>query len=92
VYIDTNAPNVNVNCAIGLDPAGSGGTATTIANEDEIPAGVVFTEPDAGSPLALGDLAPDGFYAIWIRRVVSPGASASSGDSLILGYTGGSDA
>ena len=91
LHIATNAPNANVNCAIGLDPAGANAVATTIANEDAAPGGVVFTEPDSGSPFALGDLDTDEFYAFWIRRVVAPGATASAGDSLILGFNGASD-
>ena len=91
LFIDTNAPNANVNCAIGLDPAGANAVATTIADEVTAPAGVVFTEPDSLSQLALGDLAQDEFYAFWIRRTVSPGATASAADSLTLGVQGASD-
>ena len=60
---------------MGLDPAGKNGTATTIANEDAAPAGVSFTTPtDAGSGLNLTDLTAGDFYAIWLRRIVAPGA------------------
>jgi hypothetical protein len=91
LWIETNAPNGNVNCAIGLDPAGVNASATTIADEISVPAAVVFTEPTSGTPFALGDLDADDYYAFWIRRVVSAGASASSGDSLLLGFNGASD-
>lgn len=91
VYIDTNAPNANVNCAIGLDPAGVNGVAVSIASETTAPVGVTFSEPGAGTPLVIGDLAVDAFQAIWIRRTVTPGATASAADSLTLGFEGVSD-
>jgi hypothetical protein len=91
LWIAVNAPNANVNCAIGLDPAGANATATTIADESSAPGGVVFTEPDSGSPFALGNLAFDEYYAFWIRRTVTAGAPASAADSLTLGFNGASD-
>jgi hypothetical protein len=91
LYIDANAPNPNVNCAIGLDPVGANGVAATIVDEITAPVGVIFSEPDAGSPFSLGDLLADEFYAFWIRRVVAAGANASAGDSLTLGFIGASD-
>lgn len=91
LFIDTNAPNPNVNCAIGLDPSGLNGVAVTIANENAAPVGVTFSEPSSGTPFGLGNMAPDDFYPVWIRRVVTAGASASAADSVILGFQGASD-
>lgn len=91
LFITTNAPNANVNCAIGLDPAGLNGTATTIANEEAAPAGVAFTEPTSIAPLVVGDLAATEYFPFWIRRVVTPGATASAGDNLVLGFAGATD-
>ena len=91
LYIDANAPNPNVNCAIGLDPVGLLGTATSIANETTLPTGVVFTEPSIGSPFSLPNMGVDEYYAFWIRRTVTAGAPASAGDSLTLGFSGASD-
>lgn len=91
VYIDTNSPNPNVTCAIGLDPAGLNGVATTVADESTPPAGVSFTTPDSGSPLTIGNMAPDDFQAIWIRRVVTAGAPASAADGPTLACSGVSD-
>lgn len=68
--------------AMGLDPAGINGTATTIATEDDAPAGVSFTTPqDAGSALPIGNLTAGDFQAIWLRRIVAPGASSNPLDS-----------
>lgn len=56
---------------IGLDPAGIGGTATTVANENTAPAGVTFSRPTvAASGLAVGNLAPGQSFAFWQRRTV----------------------
>lgn len=75
--------------AMGLDPAGKNGTATTIANEDAAPAGVSFTTPtDAGSGLNLTDLTAGDFYAIWLRRIVAPGASSDPLDSTTVRVQG----
>ena len=63
LFIVANDSNPGVNCAIGLDPAGLDGVATTIADETGVPAGVTFSEPTTLAPLSLGDLAADEFYA-----------------------------
>lgn len=61
--------------AIGLDPAGVNGTATTVANEDSAPAGVSFSTPtNSGAGLDIGDLEPGEFQAIWVRRTVDSAA------------------
>lgn len=75
--------------AMGLDAAGKSGTATTIANEDAVPAGVSFTTPtDAGAGLNLTDLTAGDFYAIWVRRIVAPGASSNPLDSTTIRVQG----
>jgi len=92
IYIQTNTPSTDTNVEIGLDPAGNGGTAVTIANESTSPAGVTFNEPGSGSPLSLGDLAPGEFYAVWVKRTVDSAAGAFNNDSVILRVTGDSPA
>ena len=75
--------------AMGLDPAGKNGTATTVAAEDTAPGGVSFTPPaDAGSGLNLTDLTAGDFYAIWLRRIVAPGASSNPLDSATVRVQG----
>lgn len=75
--------------AMGLDPAGVNGTATTIANEDAVPGGVAFTIPEtAGAGLAIGDLTAGDFQAIWVRRTVAPGAASNPLDSTTVRVQG----
>ncbi len=66
--------------AIGLDPAGINGVATTIVDEVTAPGGVTF---DAGAlseglAILIGNLAPGDFQAVWIRRTVT-GSQQNSG-------------
>lgn len=71
--------------AMGLDPAGKNGTATIIGDEDSAPAGVSFTTPqDYASGLDLTDLAASDEYAIWIRRIVAPGAASNPLDTTTV--------
>lgn len=91
IYIDSNAANAKISCAIGLDPAGLNGLAALIADETTAPVGVTFSQPTSQSPLALGNLAPDAYYPLWIRRAVTAGAPAFAGDNFVLGFTGVSD-
>lgn len=61
---------------IGLDPAGIGngtstGVATTVANEDTPPAGVVFSQPlSYATGLVIGTLLAGQTFAVWQRRTV----------------------
>jgi hypothetical protein len=58
--------------AIGLDPAGVNGTATTIANETEVPSGVTFSAPESiGAALSVGNIPAGGHQAVWIRRTAT---------------------
>lgn len=64
-------------------------SAGTIATETDVPAGITFSAPTSGSPLALlsgGDvLDPDDYIAIWIKRTASNiTGSGSITDSLNL--------
>lgn len=93
LFIQQNTPAADTAVAIGLDPAGIGdgvatGVAAVIPDEDTAPAGVAFSTPDSGSPLAVGDLGPGEGFAVWVRRVVDPGAAPASGDPFILRVQG----
>ena len=89
IFIQTNTPSTDTDVAIGLDPAGINGTATTIGDESSAPAGVTFTQPSSGSPLAFpGDLPDGGHIAVWVRRTVSAAAAAYNGDSVVLRVQG----
>lgn len=78
LWIDTQTPGAD-SIAIGLDPAGAGGTATTIANENTAPSGVTFSAPaDSSTGLSLGTLTTTQAYPVWIRRAVSAGTSSAT--------------
>lgn len=59
--------------------------AATIANETTAPTGV---SAFGSGPLALGDLAPGQVKGVWLKRVVTAGASALNPDGVVLRVTG----
>jgi hypothetical protein len=88
-WIATASASSDSEYAIGLDPAGVNGTATTIANESTAPAGVTFTRPtDKSGGLTIADLTAGSQAAIWVRRVISAAASAASSDGPTLRVEG----
>jgi len=92
LWIDAQTP-AGDDIAIGLDPAGKNGTATTITNETTAPSGVTFSAPSTKSGgLSLGTLATNDYYAIWIRRNVPASTSAYTGNTFTLKVEGDSQA
>lgn len=90
-WILSNTPSADTTIAIGLDPAGKGGTATTAANENTAPAGVSFTSPAtkaAGLSLPSTPYAQNEFIAIWIRRTVTAGAASAASDPATIRVEG----
>ena len=76
--------------AIGLDPAGAGngsttGVATTIANENAVPAGVAFSAPtDKASGLSGPASVPaSNVFALWIRRTATNSAAVNNDGATI---------
>lgn len=94
VYIASNTPSADTTVQIGLDPAGVGngsttGVATTVANENTAPAGVVFSNAaTSAAALAIGDLGPGKAIAIWHKRVVNAAAAPFASDPYALRLTG----
>ncbi len=91
IWISTNTPAPGSDVSIGLDPAGIGdgsttGVAATPADEDTAPAGVAFSQPNAGSPLVVGNLAPGQSIALWIRRTISAAAAAHNADQVDIDW------
>ena len=90
VWIEANTPGQDV-ISIGLatqapDTGGATGVSGTnypavIANENTAPAGVTFSSPTTGAPLAQFDLSVAGgssfAQALWIKQEVPPGVSAA---------------
>lgn len=79
--VQPSSPSTTI--SIGADPAGPGGTATTIANITTAPAGVSFSS----GPINLGNLTPQQTAALWIRRVVTAGASVLQIDNFEISVT-----
>lgn len=79
ISLDANPDDL----AIGLDPAGLNGTATTIGGEGTAPAGVSFSSPTTeGTGLSLGDMAAGDNYAVWIRRTIVAGNQVANSNDL----------
>ena len=70
--------------AIGLDPAGINGVATTIVDEETAPGGVVFdaSATSEGAAISIGNLTPGDFQAVWIRRSVTGSLLNAAGTSF----------
>lgn len=91
-WILAQSPSPSSAYAIGLDPVGVGGTATTIGDEDTAPAGVSFSSPaDKASGIDVPNIPAGSFHAIWLRRTITAGAAARNGDGpdvMVEGDTG----
>lgn len=86
IWIQSNTANANTDISIGLGSSAVDGTEQTIANENTAPTGGVTFSAAAskGAGVALGNLAPNQHRAVWIKRVVTLGASASNNDAYTL--------
>lgn len=91
-WIETQSASPSSAFALGLDPAGVGGTATTVADEDTAPAGVTFSSPaDKASGITVPDLAAGADIPLWLRKTITAGAAAANSDGpgyRIQGDTG----
>lgn len=87
VYVNTESPSADTDEEIGLGTSVISGTEQTIADEDTGPVGVTFAQANgAGAALAIGDLAPGEWKAIWIKRVVSASAAAANDDGPTITF------
>lgn len=88
-FIQSNTPSTSTVCDIGLGASTIGNEEQTVTNEGTAPDGVSFSAPSSyASGLAIGNLAPGQFKAVWIRRTVTINASAYSGDGMTLAVQG----
>lgn len=93
IYISSNTSSNDTTIEIGLGTAGKNGTEQTVANESSAPSGVTFSAASSqGAGLSLGDLAPGDYYPVWVKRIVSPTASATTSDLYTLRVFGDSPA
>lgn len=88
VFIATQTPSADTTVEIAVGSAAINGTEQTVGTETTAPTGVTFSAPSTyATGLALGNLATNEHKAIWIKRIVSPGAAAFN-DSFILRVQG----
>ena len=92
-YIEQNTASPSTTLDIGAGAADVNAPEQSIANEHISPMGVVFVSPsDYDFGVALGDLPPGGYKALWLKRTVSAAASAFTNDAATLAVTGDSAA
>lgn len=85
VFVASESPSVGSDELIGLGSSGVNGVEQSVGDEQTAPAGVTFAQANGvGNALAIGDLPAGQHMAIWIRRDISPGASAYDNDVLTL--------
>jgi hypothetical protein len=71
--------------AMGLDPAGVDGTATTIADENTAPGGVSFSAPtNKGAGLDIGTIPAGEHQAIWFRRTATDSGAVSDDGATVM--------
>ena len=65
--------------ALGVGSSAINGIEQTVANETAAPTGVVFSGPTTqGAALSLGSIPAGQHKAVWQRRIVTAGSSASA--------------
>ena len=85
VWLQSNTPSADTDVSIALAGEGINGTAETVANENTAPSGESFAAAATeGAALAIGNIPPGQHQAVWIKRVVSAGAAAYTGDGFTL--------
>lgn len=85
VWIQANTPSSDTTFDIALAGEGLNGTAETPANDTTAPSGESFSAAaNEGASLSLGNIPNGQHYAVWIRRTITAGAAAYTGDGITL--------
>jgi hypothetical protein len=82
--IQSDTPDSTTIVDIGLGTSAVNGTEQTIANEGTAPTSVTFS----AGPVTLGDIPAGQHRAIWLRRTISAGCPAITGDSYTVRVSG----
>lgn len=82
IWIETDTPAAGSDVAIALGSAGKNGTEQTIVDENIAPTAVSWET--GSSHLVIGNLSPNEYYPVWVRRTITAGAAAYSNDSCTL--------
>lgn len=96
VYISVNTPSPDSAIEIALDPAAVG-VDSTITLADEIDStsllsSLIFSSAvDFTNALSIGDIPAGEYKAVWIKRIISPGAAAAA-ETCTLAFRGDTDA
>lgn len=85
VWLQSISANPDTTRSIGLGSSAISGTEQTVPNEGTAPGSVTFsTAANEEAALSIGDIPAGGHKAIWIRRVISVGASAANSVSMTI--------
>jgi hypothetical protein len=82
--VQSDTPDSTSIVDIGLGTSAVNATEQTVANETTAPAGVTF----GAGPVNLGDIPAGQSRALWLRRTVSAGCPAITGDGYTIRVAG----
>lgn len=92
VWINSNTPSSSSVIGIGLGTSAVDGTEQTIGTEGTAPSGVSFQDTvGIANALAIGTLNAGQHKAVWVRRVISVGASGYPNDTFTIAFGGDTD-
>jgi hypothetical protein len=86
--VQSDTPDSTSIIDIGLGTSAVNGTETAVANETTAPASVTF----GAGPVSLGDIPAGQSRALWLRRTISAGAPAITGDAYTIRVAGSTNA
>jgi hypothetical protein len=82
--IQSDTPDATSIIDIGLGTSAVNGTEQTVGSETTAPTSVTF----GAGPITLGDIPAGQHQAIWLRRTISAGCPAITGDSYTVRVSG----
>lgn len=82
--IQSDTPDSTSIVDIGLGTSAINGTEQTVADENTAPTSVTFS----AGPVTLGDIPAGQHRAVWLRRTISAGCPAITGDSYTVRVSG----
>jgi hypothetical protein len=89
VWIQSNTPSPGTAVRIALGTSAVNGVEQTIGNESTAPSGVTWsTAANEGAALSIGDIPPGQHKAIFVERVITPGAAAYDDDGPTIRVKG----
>ena len=84
IWVETETANPDTDELIGLGSSAVGGSEPSVADESTAPSGITFSQANLeANALTIGDIPAGSWKAVWVRRDVTAGASASS-DSMTI--------